>query len=60
MSIKMKLRQSLRSIEEAQGNLQRAKRDAPDDTYIRRAIKELEAAQSKIKKVIRELPDYED
>ena len=57
MSIKQNLRRGLRAIEEAQDNLRRAKRDAPDDTYIRRAINELEDAESKIKKAIRELPD---
>ncbi len=57
MSIKQNLRQSLRAIEEAQDNLRRAKRGAPDDRYIRRAISELEEAESKIKRAIRELPE---
>jgi len=57
MTIKSRLKQSLREIEEAQTSLRRAKYEAPENYNINRAITELEDAVIKIKKAVRELPE---
>jgi hypothetical protein len=58
MSSKIKLKKSLRSINDAKSALQRAlpSSDSNASIYIRRAIGELEDAETGIKRAIRELP----
>jgi hypothetical protein len=58
MSSKIKLKKSLRSINDAKSALQRALQssDSNASICIRRAIGELEDAETGIKRAIRELP----
>jgi hypothetical protein len=57
MSVKSKLKNALRAIEEAQSRLRCVASDSMAYSSVRTASRELEDAESDIKRALRELPD---